>query len=314
MSGKRKILVTGGAGYIGSVMVPELLRSGYSVTVVDNFVFKQTSLLDVCHYPDLTIVSGDARDKALLTKLVNTHDIIIPLAAVVGAPACKKDESYAEELNFQQIKNIASAVSKDQQVLFPVTNSGYGIGQKGIYCDETTPLNPISHYGRTKVEAEKVLLEMGNAVTFRLATVFGTSPRMRMDLLVNDFVFRAYSDRFVVLFESHFKRNYIHIRDVVNAFFYGLNNYEKMKGEPYNVGLSSANISKWELCEKIKQYIPGFHVLESEVGEDPDKRDYIVSNEKIESLGWHPEHTLDMGIIELLKTYSFLCVNPFKNI
>ena len=314
MSKKRKVLVTGGAGYIGSVMVPELLRNGYSVTVLDNFIFKQTSLLDVCYYPELAIVSGDARDKGLLTKLVSTNDIIIPLAAVVGAPACKKDERYAEELNFQQIKNIAKVISKDQQVLFPVTNSGYGIGQKGIYCDETTPLNPISHYGRTKVEAEKVLLEMGNAVTFRLATVFGTSPRMRMDLLVNDFVYRAYNDRFVVLFESHFKRNYIHIRDVVNAFFYGLDNYGKMKGEPYNVGLSSANISKWELCEKIKQYVPGFHVLESEVGEDPDKRDYIVSNEKIESLGWHPEHTLDMGILELLKTYSFLNVNPFKNI
>jgi len=314
MTSKQKILVTGGAGYIGSIMVPELLKNGYKVTVLDNFIFRQSSLLDVCYNSDLTIVTGDARNKNELQKMVSNHDIIIPLAAVVGAPACKKDERYAEELNYQQIKNISDVVSKNQQVLFPVTNSGYGIGQKGIYCDETTPLNPISHYGRTKVEAEKALLDMGNAVTFRLATVFGAAPRMRMDLLVNDFVYRAWSDRFVVLFESHFKRNYIHIRDVVNAFLFGIDNYKKMKGEPYNLGLSSANISKWELCQKIKEYVPSFHVLESEVGEDPDKRDYIVSNEKIEGLGWKPQFSLDMGILELLKTYSFLPVNAFKNI
>jgi nucleoside-diphosphate-sugar epimerase len=310
----KKILVTGGAGYIGSVMVPALLEKGYEVTVLDNFFFKQASLLSVCHYPELTIVSGDVRNETLLAGLISKHDVIIPLAAVVGAPACKKDEQYARELNFVQIRNIAGMVSKDQQLLFPVTNSGYGIGQEGVYCDENTPLNPISHYGKTKVEAEKVLLDMGNAVTFRLATVFGSSPRMRMDLLVNDFVYRAFSDRFIVLFEAHFKRNYIHIRDVVNAFFYGLDHYEKMKGEPFNVGLSSANISKLELCYKIREYVPDFHILESQVGEDVDKRNYIVSNAKIESLGWYPEHTLDMGIVELLKTYSFLPVNHYRNI
>jgi nucleoside-diphosphate-sugar epimerase len=311
---KKRILVTGGAGYIGSVMVPELLERGHQVTVLDNFFFKQTGLLSVCHYPALRIVPGDVRDKALLSELVSKHDVIIPLAAVVGAPACKKDEQYAAELNFGQIKNIAQMVSQNQEVLFPVTNSGYGIGQEGVYCDENTPLNPISHYGKTKVEAEKILLDMGNAVTFRLATVFGASPRMRMDLLVNDFVYRAYSDRFIVLFESHFKRNYIHIRDVVNAFFYGLDHYEKMKGEPYNVGLSSANLSKMELCLKIREYVPEFHIIESQVGEDVDKRNYIVSNAKIESLGWHPKHTIDMGIAELLKTYSFLPVNQYRNI
>jgi nucleoside-diphosphate-sugar epimerase len=314
MSNNKKILVTGGAGYIGSIMVPELLRLGYKVSVLDNFIFKQSSLLEVCADPNLTIHVGDARDANTLAKHIATNDIIIPLAAVVGAPACKKDERYATELNLDQIKHIAKLLSKDQQVLFPVTNSGYGIGQKGIYCDENTPLNPISHYGRTKVEAEKILLDLGNAITFRLATVFGAAPRMRMDLLVNDFVYRAFSDRFVVLFESHFKRNYIHIRDVTNAFVFGLDNYEKMKGQPYNVGLSSANLSKWELCETIKQFVPDFHILESTLGEDPDKRDYIVSNEKLESLGWAPKHSLEMGIEELLKTYKFLVVNPYRNI
>jgi len=314
MSKKRKILVTGGAGYIGSVMVPSLLNKGFDVTVLDNFMYKQSSLLDICHNPNLTVKVGDSRDKTLLVNLVNKHDIIIPLAAVVGAPACNKDKKFAEEVNFQHVKTIAESISKNQQILFPVTNSGYGIGQKGIYCDETTPLNPITHYGKTKVDAEKVLLDLGNAITFRLATVFGASPRMRMDLLVNDFVYRAYYDHFIVLFESHFKRNYIHIRDVVSAFFHGLDNYEKMKGQPYNVGLSSANLSKMELCEKIKQHIPDFHIFESDSGEDPDKRDYIVSNKRIESNGWKPDYSLDMGIEELLKAYSFLQINPFKNV
>jgi len=314
MNKKVKVLVTGGAGYIGSIMVPELLRGGFTVTVLDNFIFRQSSLLDICYHPDLFVIKGDARNKAELERLVSNHDVIIPLAAVVGAPACDKDKRYAEELNYHQIRMISEVVSKDQQILFPVTNSGYGVGQKDVYCDEQTPLNPISHYGKTKVEAEKVLLDMGNAVTFRLATVFGSSPRMRTDLLVNDFVYRAFNDRFIVLFESHFRRNYIHIRDVVNAFCFGLDNYEKMKGEPYNVGLSAANISKWELCQKIKEYVTDFHISESEIGEDPDKRDYIVSNEKIEVLGWRPKFSLDMGILELLTTYTFLPVNSYKNI
>ena len=311
---KNKVLVTGGAGYIGSVFVPQLLEKGYQVTVLDNFMYKQNSLLDVCYHPDLDIIKKDVRDKELLKEEVDRHDIIVPLAAIVGAPACDRDKSLATAVNQTQVENIAKWVSKGQKTLYPVTNSGYGIGQKGIYCDETTPLNPISHYGRTKVAAEKALLDMGNAVTFRLATVFGTAPRMRMDLLVNDFVYRAFTDRFIVLFESHFKRNYIHIRDIASVFFHAIDNYDKMKGEPYNVGLSNANLSKMELCEKIKTHMPDFHVFESEIAEDQDKRDYIVSNKKIESTGWQPRYNIDHGIAELIKVYSFLNINPHNNL
>jgi len=311
---ENKVLVTGGAGYIGSVFVPQLLEKGYKVTVLDNFMYKQNSLLDICYHSDLNIIVGDVRDKKSLKKEIDSHDIIVPLAAIVGAPACDRDKPLASAVNQTQIENIAQWISKDQMVLYPVTNSGYGIGQKEKYCDETTPLNPISHYGRTKVYAEKALLNMGNAVTFRLATVFGVAPRMRMDLLVNDFVYRAVNDRFIVLFESHFKRNYIHIRDIASVFLHTIQNYSAMKGESYNVGLSDANISKYELCEKIKEHLRDFHIFESEIAEDPDKRDYIVSNEKIEATGWKPQYSIDMGIQELIKAFGFLTVNPYKNI
>lgn len=309
-----KILVTGGAGYIGSVFVPYLLEKGYQVTVFDNFMYKQNSLLDVCYKPNLNIILADVRDKEKLKKEVLNHDIIIPLAAIVGAPACNKDENLAKAVNQNQIEMIANWITDNQMVLFPVTNSGYGIGQKGIHCDETTPLNPISHYGKTKVAAEKILLEMGNAVTFRLATVFGTSPRMRMDLLVNDFTYRACKDRSIVLFEAHFKRNYIHIRDIASIFMHTMVNYNSMKGEAYNVGLSNANLSKRELCEKIKEQVPDFHIFESEIGKDPDKRDYIVSNAKIENTGWKPQFTIDDGIKELIKFYSYINFNYMENI
>lgn len=310
----KKVLVTGGAGYIGSVMVPMLLSKGYKVTVIDDFIFNQSSLLDVIHNKNLTVIKDDVRNYNLLKNQVSKHDIIIPLAAVVGAPACKKDLIYSTQLNFEQIKNISNLSSKDQKIIFPVTNSGYGIGQKDIYCDENTPLNPISHYGKTKVDAEKVLLDVGNAVTLRLATVFGSSTRMRTDLLVNDFVYRACKDNFIVLFESHFKRNYIHIRDVSNAFIYSIDNFDKMKGEPYNLGLSEANLSKMELCLKIKEKIKNFNILEAPLAEDPDKRDYIVSNEKIENTGWKPLYTIENGIEELIKLYSFLKVNNYNNV
>jgi len=309
-----KVLVTGGAGYIGSVFVSQLLEEGYNVSVLDNFMYHQNSLLDVCYRQNLNIIVGDVRDEKRLKSEIQKHDIIVPLAAIVGAPACDMDQSLSTAINQTQIENIAQWVSKDQMILYPVTNSGYGIGQKGIFCTEETPLDPISHYGRTKVSGEKALLEMGNTVTFRLATVFGTSPRIRMDLLVNDFVYRAYKDRFIVLFESHFKRNYIHIRDISNVFFHAINNYDAMKGEAYNVGLSNANLSKRELCEKIKEHLPDFHIFESEIAQDPDKRDYIVSNEKIEATAWQPQYNIDDGIKELIKAYSFLKVNPHNNL
>lgn len=309
-----KILVTGGAGYIGSILIPYLLDQDYEVTVIDNFLFRQNSLLDVCHHTNFNIIKGDVRDKNLIIENLKCHDVIIPLAGIVGAPACKRDVQLAKEVNLEAVKTIVSHASSQQMILYPVTNSGYGIGQSSIYCDEKTPLNPISLYGQTKVEAEKILLDAGNAVTFRLATVFGASPRMRMDLLVNDFVYRAFSDRFIVLFESHFKRNYIHICDISRVFGFAMNNFEKMKGQTYNIGLSDANLSKMELCLKIKEHIPDFYILESAIGEDPDKRDYIVSNKKIESLGWRPRYSLDMGIQELIKTYKLLTVNTFKNV
>ena len=311
---KNKVLVTGGGGYIGSVFVPKLLENGYKVTVFDNFMYKQNSLLDVCFNSNLNIIVDDVRNEELLKSLVESHDIIVPLAAIVGAPACDKDKGLSLAVNQVQIENIAKWASMSQMVLYPVTNSGYGIGEKGIFCTEETPLNPISHYGKTKVAGEKALLQTGNSVTFRLATVFGTAPRMRMDLLVNDFVYRAFSDRFIVLFESHFKRNYIHIRDIASVFLHAINNYDSMKGEPYNVGLSDANLSKMELCNVIKEHLPDFHIFESDIAEDPDKRDYIVSNEKIEATDWKPKFDIDFGIKELLKAYSFLKINPFNNL
>jgi len=309
-----KVLVTGGAGYIGSVFIPKLLDEGFQVTVMDNFMYNQNSLLDVCYHPNLKINCEDVRNVKVFKNNIEKHDIIIPLAAIVGAPACDKDKPLSKLVNQTQIENIAHWVSNDQMVLYPVTNSGYGVGQQGIYCTEETPLNPISHYGRTKVAGEKALLDRGNAVTFRLATVFGTAPRMRMDLLVNDFVYRAFNDRFIVLFESHFKRNYIHIRDISSVFIHAINNYDSLKSQAYNVGLSNANLSKMELCKKIKNHLNDFHIFESEIAKDPDKRDYIVSNEKIEATGWTPKHSIDDGIDELIKFYSFFRLHPHQNI
>lgn len=309
-----KILITGGAGYIGSVLVPELLRAGHSVTVIDNFLYNQTPLLDVCNFETLTIVRGDARDEELIKKHILGKDFIIPLACLVGAPLCAKDPVAAKSVNLDAIKMILKLRRPEQKIIFPNTNSGYGIGQKGIHCDETMPLNPISLYGQLKVEAEKMLLEARNAVTFRLATVFGVSPRMRLDLLVNDFTYRAVNDRFVVIFEAHFKRNYIHVRDVVRAFIHAMDNFEVMKNEPYNVGLSDANLSKLELCEEIKKQLPNFYFVEAKIGEDPDKRDYIVSNEKIEKTGFKPQVSLQDGIAELIKGYQIVKRNTCANI
>jgi nucleoside-diphosphate-sugar epimerase len=310
----QKILVTGGAGYIGSVLVPILLSQNYKITIVDSLIHGQSSLLDCCANPDFDFVKGDICDNQLMASLIPKHDIIVLLAAIVGAPACKANPALARLVNYDAHMEIIKRISPSQKIIFPNTNSGYGIGEKDGYCTEKTPLKPISDYGIAKVEIEKALLDKGNAVTYRLATVFGTSPRMRMDLLVNDFTYRAYKDRFIILFEEHFRRNFIHIRDVAKAFIFGITNYEKMKGEPYNVGLSSANLTKRQLCEKIKEHVPDFYIHSAPVGEDPDKRDYLVSNKKIESLGWRPDYTLDDGIVELLKAYRILKVNPFANV
>ena len=309
-----KILVTGGAGYIGSTLVPVLLKQGCAVTVLDSLIFNQPSLLDCCADPKFEFIQGDICDFDLVNGLLSQSDIVIPLAAIVGAPACRRNPSLTRLVNHDAHMNIVNNVSADQKVLFPTTNSGYGIGEKDSFCTEETPLRPISEYGRMKVEIEKAFLGKGNAVTFRLATVFGMSPRMRMDLLVNDFVYRAVNDRSLVLFEEHFRRNYIHVRDVAKAFLYGIENYERMKGEAYNVGLSSANLTKRQLAEKIKEYVPELYIHSADIGEDPDKRDYIVSNEKIESLGWKADYSLDDGILELIKGYKIIRFNRFANV
>jgi nucleoside-diphosphate-sugar epimerase len=309
-----RILVTGGAGYIGSVLVPMLLKEGYAVHVLDNFQFGQTSLAECCLDLNFQVTRGDCRDKATLSRLLRDADFVLPLAAVVGAPACNADATAATSINLEAIKLLLSLRSPQQGILLPNTNSGYGIGAKEVYCTEESPLRPISLYGRTKVQAEAAVLDAGNGLSFRLATVFGMSPRMRLDLLVNDFVYRALLDRAVVVFEGHAKRNYIHIRDVARAFQHGLANFAGMKGQPYNVGLSDTNLSKLELCAEIRKQLPGFVFLEAPIGEDPDKRDYIVANARIEAAGFRPRYTLGDGIRELIKGYTILRNSRFGNV
>ncbi len=308
------VLITGGAGYIGSVLTPALLAQGYQVTVLDNFLFRQTSLADCCQYDSFQIVRGDCRDETLMSNLLATADVIIPLAALVGAPLCRRDPVGTKTINQEAIEMLCRLVSPDQRILLPVTNSGYGIGEAGKFCTEESPLRPISLYGVTKVKAEEAVLAHGNSITFRLATVFGMSPRMRLDLLVNDFVYRAVHDRAVVIFEGQFKRNYIHIRDVARVFLHGIAQFDTMKGKPYNVGLEDANLSKLELCAEIKKQVPSFVYLEAPIGEDPDKRDYIVSNQRILSTGFQPEWSLERGIRELIKGYTILRNSIYSNV
>lgn len=311
----KKILVTGGAGYIGSIIVPELLRAGHEVTVIDNFRYNQNSLLDVCNFKTLTVVRGDARDEALLKKHIAGKDFVIPLACIVGAPACDRDPVAARTINLEAIQLILKLRNKSQKIIFPNTNSGYGRMAEGVaFCDETSPLEPVSLYGKLKVQAERELLKAGNAITLRLATVFGISPRMRLDLLVNDFVYRALNDGAIVLFEAHFKRNFIHVRDVARAFIHSMDNFETMKDQAYNVGLSEVNLSKAELCEEIKKQLPRFTFIESKIGEDPDKRNYIISNVKIEKTGFRTKVSLQEGITELIKGYQIVKRNQFSNI
>ena len=309
-----KILVTGGAGYLGSILVPQLLKLGNTVTVVDNFTYGQNSLLDCCAEDKFFVVRGDVRDERVMKPLLKDADIIIPLAALVGAPICDRDKVGATSINTEAVRLITLNTSKTQRIIIPTTNSGYGIGQKDKFCTEETPLNPISLYGVSKVDAEKLVLGRGNSISLRLATVFGISPRMRLDLLVNDFVYRAVNDRFMIIFEGHFKRNFIHVRDVAKAFVHAIDNFETMKDQAFNVGLSEANISKLELCERIKKHIKDFVYLESPIGEDPDKRDYVVSNEKIEKTGYKPDRGLDWGILELIKGYRIIKNSKYGNV
>ncbi len=311
--GRVKVLVTGGAGFIGSVVCPSLLAAGYAVTVVDTFSHRMNSLAPCCADRNFEVHRADCRDEGVMRELVRDSDVVIPLAAIVGAPLCQRDQVGAISINRDAVLMLTRILSRQQRILLPVTNSGYGIGEAGNVCTENSPLRPISLYGLTKVEAEKAVLDRGNAITFRLATVFGMSPRMRIDLLVNDFVYRAVTDRAVVLFEPHFKRNYIHVRDVARAFEHGMEHFESMRDRPYNVGLEDANLSKSELCQVIQKHIPQFVFLAAPIGTDPDQRDYVVSNQRLLATGFCPQWSLDRGIEELMKGYRTLCNGTYSN-
>lgn len=312
---KTKVALFGGAGFIGSVLTEALLEKygKYEVTVIDNLMYRQSSLLHFCYNKDFKFIKGDIRDTQLVNTILKNIDVIIPLAALVGAPICNRNPKLAREINLDAVKYIAQNKFKEQLLLYPNTNSGYGIGEKDLYCTEETVLNPVSVYGETKVLAEKEVLSVENSMAFRLATVFGVSNKMRTDLLVNEFVYKAWSDGYIVLYESHFKRNYVHIRDVARAFIWAIENFDKVKGEVFNLGLSNANLSKLELCLKIKEYLPEFHIDLAETHKDPDQRNYIVSNEKIESRGFKAEISIDDGIQELLKSFQMLHINQYSN-
>ena len=309
-----RILVTGGAGYIGSILTNDLLNRGFHVTVVDNFTYGQASLNHLCSFKNFSVIKGDVRDTFLMRKQFKEHDIIIPLAALVGAPLCSFNKVGAKTINHDAITFLLGHVSQNQIILMPTTNSAYGSGDNLNYCDEESELRPLSEYAIDKVAVEQNLMDHPNAISFRLATVFGMSPRMRLDLLVNDFTYRAVNDRFVVLFEAKFKRNYVHVRDVSKVFLYGIENYEKMKNEIFNVGLSNANLSKEELCQTIKKIIPEFVFYEDSLSEDPDKRNYIVSNKKIEARGFKPDWSIEEGIAELSKGFKMLSNRKYGNI
>ena len=308
------VLVTGGAGYLGSVLCEHLLDAGYKVTALDSLLFGQNSLFHLCGNPNFEFIFGDCREEQVIKKALKGVDVIIPLAAVVGAPACDRDPWLTKELNYESIKMLNRVRSKEQRIVYPTTNSGYGTKSGSMFCTEETPLEPISLYGQTKCDAEKELLDSQNAVTLRLATVFGLSPRMRLDLLVNHFTYMAVTEGYLVIFEKDFKRNFVHIRDVADCFIHCIRNFDQMKGQPYNVGLDAANISKEELAFAIKEHVPNFFIHFSEVGSDPDKRNYVVSNQRLRDAGFEAKRSLSHGIQELIKGYRMLKRNPMRNV
>jgi len=308
------ILITGGAGYLGAILCEHLLNSDYKVIVVDTLMYGQQSLFQFCANPNFEFVRGDARDKNVISNLVKRADVMIPLAAIVGAPACNVDPWESTSVNLEAIRMLNNLRSPSQLVIYPTTNSGYGTQSGDVFCTEDTPLEPISLYGQTKVQAESELLNSQNTITLRLATVFGVSPRMRLDLLVNHFVYASITDKYIVIFEKHFKRNYIHIRDVADCFIHCIENADQMVGQPFNVGLDNANLSKEELALKIQSYVNEFYIHFAEVGTDPDKRNYIVSNNRLREAGFEARRSLDSGIKELLKCYKMLARSPLKNI
>jgi nucleoside-diphosphate-sugar epimerase len=308
------ILVTGAAGYLGSVLCGRLLAAGHRVVAVDTLAYGQHSLLHLCGDPAFEFVLGDARDESLLKTLLPRADAVIPLAAVVGAPACDRDPWLARSLNVDAVRLINRLRSPRQLMVYPTTNSGYGTKSGEVHCTEDTPLEPISVYGRTKVEAEADVLGSPRALSLRLATVFGMSPRMRIDLLVNHFVFAAVHDHYLVVFEKDFKRNYVHIRDVADCVVHALEHADTMVGRPYNVGLDGANLSKEELALRIQAHVPDFYVHFAAIGSDPDKRNYVVSNERLRRAGFEARRSIDDGIRELIQGYRMLGRSPLGNV
>ena len=311
---KQRVLLTGGAGYIGSILAPILLREGFKVHVLDNFMFGQASLLDCCYSSDFEITRGDARDERAVKTCVANADYILPLACLTGEPICARNPIEAKSVILDTLDAILKFRSKEQRLIYPNTTSGYGLGEKSRFCTELTPLRPISLYGRLKCAAEEKILSAGNSLSFRLATAFGISPRMRLDLMVNDFTYRAFTDKFIVLFEAHFKRNFIHVRDIAGAFLHAMNNFKEMKGGAFNLGLSDANLNKIELCREIQKQLKDFYFSESAVGRYPDKRNYIISNSKLEKTGFRPEVSLQKGITELIKGFQVVRRNQYSNI
>jgi len=299
---KNKVLITGGAGYLGSTLTEHLLDNGYEVTVLDNLMYDQLSLLHLFKRDGFKFELGDVRNTILLQKLVMENDIIIPLAAIVGMPACKANPELTVAVNYQQVVDVLEVLRDDQKLILPNTNSQYGSSDSII--TEESPFKPLSLYATTKCDAENAMLAKGNGVSLRLATVFGVSSRMRTDLLVNDFTYKSVVDGYLVLFEAHFKRNYIHVQDIARTFQFIIENYDRCKGQAFNVGLSTANCSKLELAEKIKEHIPSLVIKQDDFKEDFDKRNYIVSNEKLESSGWKPIYDLDYGIKQLIQAYK----------
>ena len=307
-----KVLITGGAGYLGSTLTQHLLNNGYKVDVLDNLMYEQTSLLHLCSDKNFGFINVDVTDFKFLKSILSEYDVVIPLAAIVGGPACDKNKDLATKVNFEQIKCIVDNLKENQKLIMPNTNSQYG-SSKDIITEESS-FNPLSHYAVTKCDAENYIMSSGKGICLRLATVFGASSRMRTDLLVNDFVHKAIVDGYIVLFESHFKRNYIHVRDIAKTFLFCIENYDNMVGDVFNVGLSKSNLSKLELAQCIKKLIPNFVIKEDDYKTDFDNRDYIVSNKKLESHGWKPSYSISDGIVELIDAYKMIIKHNNRNL